>query len=281
VLVCDSGQYRNWASRAVHGFLTRDGISPEDLRSAARRDLQRYGVDIQPVEVREICRTESGFLVSLDGGTEVEAAKLLLATGVTDELPPIEGARDFYGRGLHHCPYCDAWELADQPLGAYGRGSRGVGLAQSLRTWSDDVSLFTDGHARLDSRTRAELRGLAIRVHEEPIERLEGDGELEFVRMRSGGRVECRGLFFTTGQFLRSPLAQRLGCRLTARGVVRTGRLEDTGVAGVYVAGDASRDVQFVVVAAAEGAKAAIAINTALREEERSARVNATAVDRE
>ena len=269
VLLCDSGHYRNGASRAVHGFLTRDGLAPSELRAAARAELAKYAIDVRDVEVLDACVAPGGFVVTLANREEVTTAKLLLATGVADELPAIEGATRFYGRGLHHCPYCDAWEIAGEPLGAYGRGFKGVGLAQALKTWSDRVSLFTNGVARLSPDVRRQLDALGIRVFEQRVEQLEGGDHLSHVRLATGERAECRGLFFNTGQSLASPLAQRLGCRLTPKGVVRTGRLQDTGVNGVYVAGDAARDVQFVVVAAAEGAKAALAINMALQEEER------------
>ena len=280
VLVCDSGRYRNQASHAVHGFLTRDGISPAALRAEGRAQLQRYGIEIRDVAVEDACTDTGGFRVTLAGGETIAAAKLLLATGVADVLPAVEGAETFYGRGLHHCPYCDAWELSGQPRAAYGRGAQGVGLAQSLKTWSDEVALLTNGPARLTAGVRTDLQALGIRVFEAPLARLEGDDHLTGVRLTTGEIVACRGLFFNTGQYLASPLARRLGCRLTTRGVVHTGRLQDTGIHGLYVAGDAARDVQFAVVAAAEGAKAGLAINRALQAEARNEWLSGSPVDR-
>lgn len=123
VLVCDSGRPRNWASRAIGGFLTRDGCPPNTLRCIAREQLAPYpDVRIEDVEVVATERSETGFRVLLAGGEERAARKLLLATGVVDDLPPLPGVEAFYGRGVHHCPYCDGWELRDAPLAAYVAG---------------------------------------------------------------------------------------------------------------------------------------------------------------
>jgi thioredoxin reductase len=196
---------------------------------------------------------------------------LLLATGVIDHLPSLSGIERFYGKSVHHCPYCDGWEWRDAPIAVYGRGdAKGAGLAATMTRWSSDVVLFTDGPAELSAQTRALLRQLNVAIREERIARLDGDGDaLEAVVLANGERVERRALFFNTGQHRRAPLAERLGCAITDNGGIRTGDDRvSTSIAGVYVAGDASRDVQLVIVAAAEGAEAAIAINkTLLRED--------------
>lgn len=273
VLVCDAGQPRNASAAAAHGYLTRDGIAPLELLAIGREQLRPYGVEFRRVEVTDAACVADGFDVELEGGTRLRTRKLLLATGVVDHLPNIAGLRELYGRSVHHCPYCDAWEVRDQPLAVYGRGDRGVGLAIALTTWSDDVALCTDGRVRLPSGAQEELDRFGIRVFQERITRLDGtNGILDRIVFASGDALPRRALFFNTGQQHRSPLAVRLGCQMNSRGVVRTRRLEESSVPGLYVAGDASRDVQSVVVAAAEGAKAAIAINKALLADERARR---------
>lgn len=195
----------------------------------------------------------------------VRARKLLLATGVVDSLPAIEGLCDLYGTSVFHCPYCDGWELRDQPLAVYGRGERGYGLSLELTAWSRDVVLLTDGPSEIDDEKRSRLERNGIALREERVARLEGaDGILEHVVFESGERVARRGLFFTEGQYQRSALSERLGCEINEKGTVRTGKYETTHLPGLFVAGDASRAVQWVVVAAAEGAEAAFAINTDL-----------------
>jgi thioredoxin reductase len=145
-----------------------------------------------------------------------------------------------------------------------------VGLALSLRTWSHDVVLCTDGPARLSRNDRERLARLSIPVYHERIRGLEGGEELERLVFASGRTLARSALFFSTGQFQRSSLAAELGCAFNQKGAVKTGRHEDTGVEGLYVAGDASRDAQLVIVAAAEGAKAAIAINKLLQAQEQA-----------
>lgn len=267
VLVCDGGEPRNAASGAMHGFLTRDGIAPRELLRLAREELRGYGVEYRQVSVSTALRQEKGFVVSLGTGESLACRKLLLATGVRDRLPQIEGTRQFYGRSIFHCPYCDGWEMRDQPVAVYGRGKPGVGLAQSLLTWSQDVVLCTDGPQRLDAAVRARLSSLGIRVISKRITRFEGTGEaLERIVFAGGEVLPRRCVFFTTGQDQQCELAGSFGCQFTKKGAVQTDRLQCTNIPGLYVAGDAARDVQFVIVAAAEGAKAAVAINTALQE---------------
>jgi len=275
VLLCDAGRPRNAPSRHLNGFLTRDGTPPAELRRRAREQLGTY----DGVEVRDAAATDAGhragggFEVTLDGGggrARVEASRrLLLATGVVDTLPEVEGFAELYGRSAFHCPYCDGWEHRDQPLAVYGRGAAGKGLALELTAWSRDLVLCTDGPAGLPPDDLDQLTRNGIGLREERIARLEGrDGVLERVRFETGGALPRRALFFASDERQASDLALRLGCTLTPRGDVETGRYETTGVPGLYVAGDASRRVQLAVVAAAEGAMAAFAINTELLKED-------------
>ncbi len=144
VLVVDHGRNRNAASHALHGFLTRDGTPPAEFLRLAREELAQYAtVELRAGEVVDAeCRSDS-FCVTLASGEEVPSRKLLLATGVVDNLPEVPGFRELYGRSVFHCPYCDGWELRDQPLAIYGRGDRGVGVALELTAWSRDLVLCT------------------------------------------------------------------------------------------------------------------------------------------
>jgi thioredoxin reductase len=271
VLVCDAGQPRNAASHALHCFLTRDGVEPTEFLRIGREQLRPYdSVTLQEVEVADAIPVGEGFEVSLGDGTQHRCRKLLLATGVVDQVPNIVGIERLYGRSVHPCPYCDGWEWHDQPLAVYGRGEKGCGLALMLTLWSTDLVLCTDGPADLSGEQCTQLARHNIAVHEQPIARLEGtaDGLLERIILTSGEALVRRALFFNTGQHQCSPLAAKLSCELTDKGGVATGEYEvTTNVPGLYIAGDASRDVQLVIIAAAEGAKAAFAINKALLHE--------------
>ncbi len=159
-------------------------------------------------------------------------------------------------------------ELRDQPLAVYGRAKNGLDLALAMTTWSDDIVLCTDGRSWLSDADLRLLTRRGIEVNEGRIDRLEGqDGVLERIVFESGAALPRRGLFLCTRMEQRSDLAERLGCSFTMEGGVKTFNFEESCVPGLYVAGDASRDVQLVIVAAAEGAKAAFSINAELRKE--------------
>jgi len=271
VLVCDNGRPRNAASRALHGYLTRDGMDPREFRSIGREELRPY----ETVELRDVaatdaqCEPSGQFRVTLADGAVVRSRKLLVATGVCDNVPDVPGIQELYGRSVFHCPYCDGWEVRDQPLAIYGRAHRGVGLALELTAWSRDLVLCTDGPAEIGDDDRARLARNGIAIREDRVSALEGrNGILERILFTAGAPLPRRALFFTAGQFQRSELAIRLGCEFNDKGTVRTGKYESTHLRGLYVAGDASRAVQWVIVAAAEGAEAAFAINTDLIQED-------------
>ena len=262
VLVCDTGSPRNAASQALHGFLTRDGIPPLQFLRIAREQLQPYEtVELREHEVREAKRTDTGFIVN----SNISCRKLLLATGVVDRLPQIDGLKDFYGRSAFHCPYCDGWEVRDRRIAVYGKGKNGVGLALELTLWSSDLALCTDGPTGLSDEETARLTHQQIKIYDTPIRRMIGSqGMLEQIEFINGELLGCDALFFSTGNEQHCNLAETLGCNFTEDGAVDTGDYEITNVPGVYVAGDASRLVQLAIVAAAEGAKAAFAINQEL-----------------
>ena len=268
VLLCDLGTPRNRRSSALHGYLTRDGVAPREFNDLGRRELPQYGIEVRGVGVTDARWTDGHYSVSLGDGGEERARYLLIATGVVDDLPGIQGFEECYGRSIFHCPYCDGWECRDRGLAVFGCGQGATGLALGLKTWSNDVVLCT--HGRQCSRaSRERLARNNIGIRQEPIARLEhDDGRLTSVVFGSGDPLSRDAMFFSTGQRPQSDLAIRLGCTLTPRGTVKTGSLSDTNVPRLFVAGDASRDAQFVVIAAAEGVKAAVAINKALQAEQ-------------
>jgi thioredoxin reductase len=272
VLILDTNEPRNYASRALHGFLSRDGIDPHELRRIARDQLRQYdSVKLVMKRATHARCVADGFEVTVEGGRRVRARKLLLATGVVDELPDLPGLEPLYGRSVFHCPYCDGWESRDKPLVVYSRTANGVGLAIELKLWSDDIVLCTDG-VRLPRKHIERLQKHGITWYHQRIERLEGTkGQLRRVVFRDGAAVTRSVMFFSMPQRQRSNLATQLGCALTHKGAVRTGEYEASDIPGVYVAGDASKLVQLVIVAAAEGAQAAFAINTDLIKEDAAA----------
>jgi thioredoxin reductase len=272
VALFDSGQPRNQVSPELHGFLTRDGSEPADLRRVGREQLRRYAtVEVHDVAVRDASTDGEGFEIALATGERLRARKLLLASGVKDELPEVEGFAELYGVSAFHCPYCDGWEWSERPLAVYGRGKMGQALALELLGWSCDLWLFTDGAADLSGEERDQLFRNGIRLSEAPVTRFEGtDGRLSAVHLADGDVIRREALFFAAPTNQSCALASGLGCDFNQRGAVRTSAYEKTNVPGLYVAGDASHHVELAIVAAAEGAMAAFAINSELLEEDRA-----------
>jgi thioredoxin reductase len=276
VLLVDAGRPRNARTRRTHGFPTRDGVPPRVLRRLARQELEAYPtVRTLRASVLSAGKGPGGFWVDLASGRRIHARAIVLATGVVDELPAVPGIAPLYGSSVFHCPYCDAYEFRDRRLAAYG--AEAAGTALGLLTWSRSVVLFTDG-AEPAHADRARLEAAGVSVVVTRVRRLTGRGTvLRGAVLETGEVVHCDALFFNEGQRKRARLAEDLGCDFTRGDAIETG--EDTGtcVAGVYAVGDLTPNSQFLVVAAAEGARAAVAVNDRLAKEDLEARTAAAA----
>jgi thioredoxin reductase len=266
VILFDHGQPRNYAGQAVHGFLALDGIKPNELRHRAREQAAAYGVEIvdrQVISARCLPQA-SGHAPKFELSTDsrvVSARALLLATGVSDHLPDIPGVRELYGRSVHHCPYCDGWEHRHQRLVALGKSDTAAQLALTLRGWSDRVTACSHGNP-FSASDRSLLARNDITCCEEKIRclREQESSEVEIV-FEAGLPLTCDAIFFSADQGQRSPLAEMLGCKANGEGIIETDDEQATEIEGLFVAGDAGGDIQFAVLAAAEGACAAVAIN--------------------
>ncbi|HEV7441892.1 MAG TPA: NAD(P)/FAD-dependent oxidoreductase [Steroidobacteraceae bacterium] len=269
VLVCDRDTPRSWASKAVHGFLTRDGIKPTQFREIARRELSRYhNVKMLTVEVTRARKIADGTFEIELGMRRVKCRKVLIATGVMDRLPRIAGIERFYGTSVFHCPYCDGWEVRGKPVAVYAKGESAVEMARAMTAWTRDIALCTNG-SKLSKTDLLKLRRNDIQVCEQPIRHLAGTGGgLEAIEFEDGSSLPRAALFFDTRCSGQSQLAESLGCRFNRRGGIRCGRYEATDVPGVFVAGNIIKDVQLSIVAAAEGARAAFGINRSLSRED-------------
>ncbi len=270
VLLCDTDRPRNAVSWRVSGYLGHDGIKPADFRRVGRDELAAYeSVEVREVAVEEARQDGNGFVARLAEGGEVQARKLVIATGLVNDLPDIPGFCELWGHGVHHCPYCDGWEHRDRGLAVYGRGRKGKAYALEMTIWSRDIVLCTDGASRLEPADLEQLARQGVRVDERRIARLEGDDErLHRVVFKTGEPLERDALFLTPKERQASALIDGFSCEITRKGRVKTGEYECTNVPGLYVAGDSSRRVQFAIVAAAEGAMAAFAINNELVNED-------------
>jgi thioredoxin reductase len=276
VLVADGGPPRNAASPGVHGFLTRDGIRPAELLRLGHEQLRPYEtVEVQCLSIETITPLAKGFRATgcatdTDAAVTVTARRVLLATGVSDVLPPLPGFRELWGRGVLHCPYCHGWEVRGQPLAVYGQGKTVAGLALLVSRWSPDVVVVTDGPSHLTPNARRRLRRQHIRVREEKITRLIGSPghELRCIQFENGDELERAALFLHAPQLQRSELAAQLGARITSKGAVWVDKNAQTTVRGLFAAGDTTPGQQQALLAAAAGNQAGICINEHLTREE-------------
>ena len=265
VLLCDDGKPRNAASRAIHGLLTHEGQSPADFNQAIEKALRPYETLTRLTErISSLTGQDGHFRFQTASVTEGSARKVLLATGIVDKLPDIPDIKSYYGKSIHHCLYCDGYEYRDQRLAAYGDPEKGSDLARVMQLWSRDIVLCTDGKT-LKNAQREKLTGLGISVNEARIASLNGaDGQLNGIKFNDGTIATCKALFFSTGCKPASDLGQQLGCECDAKGGLADSESCETSVRGVFVAGDASRDVLQISVAMGEGSRVAVAINKAL-----------------
>jgi thioredoxin reductase len=274
VLLFDTGKQRNRFSNGMRNYLTRDNILPLDFLKFAHTELRKYGISTNHSEIIHAEKLHTGvFQVKDKKELSYYSKKLLIATGLQDNIPSIKGIESFYGKSVFHCPYCDAWEVRDKNIGIYAKNKNGFELAISLKTWTKQVTLFTNGRNYLKPLEKEVLQKKKIEVFTQKIARLEGkNGQLTEIVFENNNKRSCDALFFVNGFKQQCDIAKELGCNMNKKGIVITNRLQQANIPGLYVAGDVSKDMHFVVVAAAEGAKAGVSINKELQREEFKAR---------
>jgi thioredoxin reductase len=264
VVVVDAGRPRNAPAAHMHGFLSRDGMPPADLLAAGRAEVSSYGgrlIDDTVVGV------EPGFQVRLASAAPVRARRILVATGLRDELPDVPGVRERWGRDLLHCPYCHGYEVRDQPLGVLGGSPEAVQHALLVRQWSPDVILFPHTDA-VGPEQRELLAARGIRIVEGTVERLVvGNDRLRGVEL--GGALVARTAVFVRPRFVpNADLLTGVGCAVDENGWVVHDPVGRTSVADVWVAGNAADPRAQVISAAGQGSAAAIALNADLVDED-------------
>lgn len=269
VIVFDSQKQRNLKAVQMHGYLSRDGISPADFLSAARSEIRRYKHQILFTEITSITNCDTYFTATDKDNNTYEARKVLIATGMQDNIPQIDRIEEFYGKSVFHCPYCDGYEVMGRKLAVVAHGKAAASLSGSLKTWSPFVTLFTNGPPGISRNDVKKLKEKNITMYSGRIKQLEGcDGQLQGIQMEDGNTVQCDAMFFSTGQKQCSDLAARLGCMFSRNNHIITDKRQRTSVKGVYAAGDATKDMSLVIVAAGEGAKAGVSINMELQSED-------------
>jgi thioredoxin reductase len=268
VLLCDAGPRRNAAASHIHNFVTRDGTPPDEFRAIGRDQLGRYpNVTVRDVGVDAIAGSRGAFRVELSGGESVDARRMLLCTGMVDELVAIDGFRELWGHAIFQCPYCHGWEARDQPWGYLvlpATAGHLVPFAIQARSWTREVTVFTNGVVIADD-ARAPLEAAGIRIAMPAISRLVGQGgRLEAVALGDGTTMACSALFAHPPQH-QVEVVRQLGVAVDDDGYVKIDPVtRETSVRGIYAAGDLTSRMQGAIVAAAASVQAAAMINVEL-----------------
>jgi thioredoxin reductase len=265
---------RNEYAHGVHGFLGHHGIRPGELLARGRDEVRSHGgliVEACVTAVEQVSPQHFRVFVGEDVSKRrvFDARRLLLATGLRDLTPDCPGFREFYGWSVFHCPDCDGFEVRDKRVAVLTRGNNSLGFVENLLTWTRKLTLLTDG-GEISSEDHVKLTELDIAVRTDAVVRLEGDKstkQLQRVLFAAGEPLECDALFFSLGTELATDFHETLGCRLDPEcGLLWVDDTQQTSVKGVYAAGDLTPQSQLAVVAAAEGAMAAIHIHRSLQD---------------
>ncbi|MFI9612654.1 NAD(P)/FAD-dependent oxidoreductase [Streptomyces sp. NPDC052023] len=266
-LVVDAGEPRNAPAAHMQGYLSRDGMSPAEFLATGREEIARYGVELVRDRAADVTRGEDDFAVELASGRTVRARRLVVTTGLTDELPDVPGVAERFGRDVLHCPYCHGWEVRDQAFGVLATGPQSVHQALIVTQWSKDVTFFLHRLAERDLLDD-DLRRLAaagVKVVPGAVEGLVvGDDRLTGVRL-ADGTVHDREVVFTAPRAVpQTGLLQRLGAELNETPFGAYAAVDATGqttVPGVWAAGNATGFAEQVVNAASGGYRAGATIN--------------------
>lgn len=268
---------RNQYAHGVHGFLGHHGIPPAELLARGRDEVITHGGLIIEACVNDVAQVSPTHFRVFAGaeGTEprtFDSRRLLLATGLRDLTPDCPGFREFYGTSVHHCPDCDGYEVKDKRVAVLAHDKNAAAFTAHLLTWTTQLTLLTD-QREISNQDQQKLAQLNIPIRTESVVGLEGDkssGQLHRVVFAEGDPLECDALFFNLGTGLATNFHETLGCRLDPEcDLVWVDDSQQTSVKGVYAAGDMTPFSQLAVVAAAEGAMAAIHIHRSLVPEER------------
>lgn len=268
VCVIDSGSPRNRFAPQSHGFLAQDGSEPGAMLATARLQVAAYPT-VSFIEGKAIraAKTPDGFSVTLATGEVVESARLVLAFGISDELPSIPGLAERWGKSVLHCPYCHGFEFSGRHLGVLSVSPRSVHQAALIADWGP-TTLYLNGGPEPDGESMSMLRSRGVVIEPAAVRALHGEGtELSSIELVDGTMSRVDALYVGPRTRLNSDIASQLGCELedgTFGQVIRTDAQKMTTVRGVYAAGDITRSAHNVTWASADGVTAGTAAHQSL-----------------
>jgi thioredoxin reductase len=270
VLIIDSGKPCNRQTPHSHNFLTHDGATPAAIAAIGREQVLAYPtVHLKQGYVVNAVQEHNAFVVTTETGEQFTAAKLLLATGVQDLMPPIPGFAECWGISVLHCPYCHGYEVKNMPTGVLFNGEMAFEFSRMIRHWTKQLTLFTNGPSTLKDEQTAQLKALDISIREQPITNIIHEkGYLQTIQLQDGSAHPLTAMY-TRPAMQQQEVVQSLGCTLTESGYVVIDDFQQTTVPGVYAAGDNTTMFRAVSVAIAAGTKAGAMMNKTLIEEGR------------
>lgn len=264
IAIIDAGVRRNRFADASHGFLGQDGRDPAAIAADAKTQLLAYPNVTWISGTAERARAAGGgFAVDLAGGETLAAHRIVLATGVADDLPDVPGLKERWGTSVFHCPYCHGYELGGGPIGVLAASEMSMHQALMLPDWGP-TSFFLNGAFKPDAEQRAALARRGVQVEATPVLRVDGNVD---VVLADGRRVPVAGLFVASRTRVASPLAEQLGCAFEEGPMgpfIRTDATKETSVPGVFACGDAARAAGSVALAVGDGAMAGMGAHRSL-----------------
>ena len=266
VLVIDAGKPCNRQTPHSHNFLTRDGESPAQISEKAKADVLKYPtIKILESTVISTNKEANHFSVELDNGAYFQSRKLLIATGLKDVLPNIEGFADCWAISVIHCPYCHGYEFRDEKIGLLMNGDHAFEMARTLWNWNKDLTLLTNGKSQLTDEQEKRLRSKSIHIVEDEILAFEHqNGMLENVVFKSGERMQLKAVYARGEVFQHLDFQAQLGVLLTELNTIKVDEQQRTTINGVYAAGDCTTLMRTLSITAASGTLAAVMINKEL-----------------
>lgn len=269
VLIIDSGKPCNRQTPHSHNFITQDGNTPKQIASAAKEQVAKYNsIAFLDDLATAVSKNEKGFAVSTQSGQQFFAKKIILATGLKDNMPAIPGFAECWGITVVHCPYCHGYEVRNVKTGVMGNGDMGAEYAKMIHHWTKEVTLFTNGKSTLTTEQISKLEQHNIPIIETEIESIvHQDGQLQNIVLKDGSTIALKAFYAKAPFVQHTNIAAELGCEFNEQGIIKVDMFQKTNVPGVFACGDNAHPMRSVAMAVAAGNMAGAAANKELIDE--------------
>lgn len=270
VLIIDSGKPCNSQTPHSHNFLTQDGKKPGEISLLAKEQVKSYKtVEFLNELAVSGAKRDFGFEIKTSSGRKYKTRKLIIATGILDLLPNIDGLKESWGISVLHCPYCHGYEVRDKATGILSNGELGFEFVKLISNWTNDLTLFTNGKSELSNEQTEKIVKHNIRIEEREIEKFEHiNGDIKNIVFKDGSGKSIDAIYTRSPFEQHCPIPQQLGCELTDDGFIKTDPFQKTTVAGVFACGDNASRMRTVANAVSMGTTAGMMVNKELVEED-------------